>query len=123
MYLALSNKWSKLRREPRTATGKEFCGVTMLFVIEGIDGTDGVQKRAAHHEAHYAHMVCAAEQGIRIVLAGPLLQDDGETPMASLIIVEAVDRATVEAFQQRDPFHLEGIWRKTTIRLYRGRSS
>jgi uncharacterized protein len=92
----------------------------MLFVIEGVDGADGLQKRVAHYEAHYAHMVRAQEQGVRIVIAGPLLRDDGETPVASLIIVEAADRATVEAFQRSDPFHREGVWQKTVIRPYRG---
>lgn len=95
----------------------------MLFAIEGVDGANGVQKRAVHHEAHHAHMLRAVEQGVRIVIAGPLLQDDGETPTASLVIVEAADRATVEAFQQRDPFHVEGVWQKTVIRPYRGRGA
>jgi uncharacterized protein YciI len=52
---------------------------------------------------------------VRIVMSGPLVADDGETMIGSLFLVDAADRATVEAFNRADPFHAAGIWERVTI--------
>jgi uncharacterized protein YciI len=35
--------------------------------------------------------------------------------IGSLFLVEAEDRATVEAFNRADPFNAAGIWERVTI--------
>jgi uncharacterized protein YciI len=44
----------------------------------------------------------STEEGVHVLTAGPLVADDSETPIGSLFIVEAKDRATVEAFCRVD---------------------
>ena len=95
----------------------------MLFAIMTTDCAGSAEKRAFHHEAHYAHMMGAETQGVTIVLAGPLLQDDEKTPMGSLIIVEAAGRSIVGAFWQRDPFFLQGVWQTVVVYPFLGRSA
>jgi uncharacterized protein YciI len=51
-------------------------------------------------------------------LSGPLVADDGKTMIGSLMIVEAPDRATVEAFNRADPFHAAGLWEKVNITAF-----
>ena len=53
--------------------------------------------------------------GVKIVMSGPLVADDGKTMIGSFFLVEAPSRAEVEAFHQSDPFLAAGIWKNVTI--------
>ncbi len=73
----------------------------MLFLIQAWDKADSLSQRLAHLEAHRAHL-SAHKQRIR--LAGPMLDEAGETPIGSLIVIEAEDAEEARAFLQADPF-------------------
>jgi hypothetical protein len=49
------------------------------------------------------------------VTADTLVADDGETPLGSIIIVDAADRATVDTFTRSDPYHVNGVWERVAI--------
>ena len=87
----------------------------MLFVIHATDKKDGMPTRAKFYRAHRTHLDHATAEGVHVLTAGPLVADDGETPIGSLFIVEAEDRATVEAFCRVDPYRVDGVWE--TVRL------
>jgi uncharacterized protein YciI len=53
-----------------------------------------------------------------MVMSGPLVSDDGKTMIGSLMILEAPDRAAIEAFHRADPFHAAGIWEKVNITAF-----
>jgi uncharacterized protein len=52
---------------------------------------------------------------VRILISGPLTADDGETMIGSLFLVEAPNRAAVDAFHAGDPFKAAGIWHQVNI--------
>jgi uncharacterized protein YciI len=56
--------------------------------------------------------------GVAIIISGPLVADDGTSMIGSLMILEAPDRATVEAFNRADPFDAAGIWEKVDINAF-----
>jgi uncharacterized protein YciI len=87
----------------------------MLFVIHALDGDGGLAKRAVHGDAHRAHIAGAASYGVKIVISGPLVKDDGETMIGSLIVIEAENREAAERFNASDPYHLAGVFEKVTI--------
>jgi uncharacterized protein YciI len=89
--------------------------MTTLFAIHALDKTDGLPERLAHYDAHKVFLADTSAHGVRIVMSGPLMSDDGERMIGSLFLVEAADRATVEAFNRADPFHAAGIWQAVTI--------
>lgn len=89
--------------------------MTTLFAIHALDKRDALPVRLAHYDAHKAFLSDTSAHGVRIVMSGPLLSDDGERMIGSLFLVEAADRATVEAFHRADPFHAAGIWQAVTI--------
>ncbi len=91
----------------------------MLFCIHGIDAADAMPRRMEHYDGHRAHLAKAEGMGVRIVMSGPLVADDGQTPMGSLLIVEAESRAAVETYQHADPFYIAGIWEKFTITAFK----
>jgi len=87
----------------------------MLFVIHAKDKPGALPTRLANYDAHRAFLSDTSPHGVRIVMSGPLVADDETTMIGSLFIVEASDRATVERFNQVDPFNLAGIWDNVAI--------
>ena len=90
----------------------------MLFAIHALDGKDGLRLRATAQEAHTAHLKTAADYGVKLVMSGPLVEDDGATMKGSLLVVEAEGRANVERFNQADPYHAAGVWDTVTITAF-----
>lgn len=81
----------------------------MLIAIHAID--DAAVQRQPYYEGHKAHLTRAESYGVKLVIGGPLLSDDGRTPVGSLMIFEAMDKASVLRFNADDPFKTNGVWR------------
>ena len=80
----------------------------MLFVIHATDRRDGMATRAKFYRAHRIHLDEADKHNVDVVTAGTLLAADGETPVGSVFVIDAKDRAATEAFARRP---LPGQWR------------
>jgi uncharacterized protein YciI len=98
----------------------------MLFAIHALDGDAGPEglalpRRLASQDAHKAHLSTAAAYGVSIVMAGPLVEDDGATMKGSLLIVDADRRDAVEAFNAADPYRTAGVWGEVTITAFQKR--
>ena len=50
--------------------------------------------------------------------AGTLVADDGETPVGSIFVIDAKDRATVDGFVRSDPYHVNRVWETVLIHGY-----
>lgn len=87
----------------------------MLFAIHGLDRAGALPTRLANYDAHKAFLADTSAYGVRIVMSGPLTDDDGTTMIGSLFIVEAQDRAAVVAFNAADPFRKADLWEQVTI--------
>lgn len=92
-----------------------------LYVLHAIDRAGALPLRLEHYAAHRAFLENVDAQGITLVMSGPLQSDDGETMTGSLFIIEAPDRATVEAFAQADPFSRENVWGELSITRFHRR--
>jgi uncharacterized protein len=87
----------------------------MLFVVHALDKPGMLPTRLGHYDAHRAFLSDSEKHGVRIVMSGPLVGEDGETMIGSLFVLEAADRATVERFNRADPFNCAAIWDRVTI--------
>jgi uncharacterized protein len=85
------------------------------FVLTCTDHPSALDRRMAAREAHLAYVQTRRDM---VRLAGPLLNDAGEMA-GSLFIMEAEDRAAVEAFVASDPYSLAGVFQKTEIRPFK----
>jgi uncharacterized protein YciI len=90
----------------------------MLFVVHALDRSDALPTRAKNYRAHRAHLDQAKAEGMEVVSAGPLVADDGETPIGSLLVFDAKDRGAVEGFCRADPYQMNGVWEKVQIHAY-----
>jgi uncharacterized protein YciI len=87
----------------------------MFFVLHAFDKAGALPTRLANYDAHKAFLADTSPHGISIIMSGPLVADDGKTMIGSLMILEAPDRASVEAFNRADPFFAAGIWERVNI--------
>ena len=90
----------------------------MLFAIFCIDKPGMMETRKATMPAHIEYL---GTDPIKVVVSGPLVSDDGASIVGSLFIVEAENRAAVEAFQSGDPLVAAGIWETVEVRAFEKR--
>lgn len=86
--------------------------LAMLFALRCIDKPDGQHVRQSNRPEHLAYL---EERAGQILYGGPLLAEDGETSVGSLLIIEAPDRAAAEAFAAGDPFGKAGLFASVEI--------
>jgi uncharacterized protein len=84
----------------------------MHFIIHCLDKPGSIDKRRAHFEAHKAYV---AASPIKVVISGPLVAEDNETPIGSCFLVEAADLAQVETLNRNDPFYKADLWGSISI--------
>ena len=87
----------------------------MLFSIYCIDKPGMLETRKAAMPAHVEYL---AKAPVTVRMSGPLVEDDGETIIGSLYIVEAPDRDAVDAFQRDDPLVAADIWERVEVRAF-----
>src|SRR5437870_13918211 len=90
----------------------------MLFVIHATDFKDRMDTRAKFYRAHRIHLDQAEQYNVDVATAGTLVADDGETPIGSIFVIDAKDRAVVDAFVNSDPYHVNGVWGAVQIHVY-----
>jgi uncharacterized protein YciI len=84
----------------------------MTYVVHCLDKPGATKLRLSKYGDHKAYL---SSSSIKTVISGPLLDDDGETMIGSLFIVEAPTKADVEAFNREDPFAKAGVWERISI--------
>lgn len=94
----------------------------MLFAIHAIDAPEAPAIREKIYAQHAAHLKAQGDFGVTLVMGGPLIKDDGNGSVGSLMLVEAPDRATVETFNSADPFAKNGVWAKVQITRFEKRT-
>ena len=90
----------------------------MHFVIHAVDRPDGLDVRAKHYRAHRIHLDRAGDYGVSVMTAGTLVAEDRETPVGSLFVLEAPNRASIDAFTDSDPYRVNGVWEKVDVHYY-----
>ena len=88
----------------------------MQFMIYCQDKPGHSEVRAANRSAHLAYIEGFTKD---IVIAGPLLTEDGATMIGSLLLMEFPSRAEAEAFSGGDPYRKAGLFQNVTITPWR----
>ncbi|WP_297494395.1 YciI family protein [Acidocella sp.] len=94
-----------------------------IFAVHAIDRPGTLQLRLDHYGAHRAYVEDQEAQGITVILSGPLQSDDGELMTGSLFVLEACDRAPIDAFVAHDPFTQHGVWGEVRISRFHPRKT
>jgi uncharacterized protein len=86
-----------------------------LFVMTCLDHEGALDRRMNVREAHLAWV---RERMAMVKVAGPLLDEAGDM-IGSMFVLEAKDRAAVEAFAADDPYGRAGLFQSVEIRPWR----
>ncbi len=88
----------------------------MKYVLICEDRKDSLEVRLGNRDRHLAYL---GELGDRVSLAGPMLSDDGESMVGSVLIIEADSAAEIQTIADNDPYALAGLFEQVTIRPFR----
>jgi hypothetical protein len=88
----------------------------MHYAAICLDKPNSLQIRLANRAAHLDYL---RAQAATMKVCGPLLADDGETMIGSLLIIEAPDRKAAEAILAKDPYRKAGLFASSELRPWR----
>ena len=88
----------------------------MLYAFHMIDRAGAADLRARIRPEHKAYLAAVAE---RIAFAGPLLDDDAQTMLGSLLVIDFADREAALAWLRDEPFTRAGVYASTQVHAFR----
>ena len=91
----------------------------MLFAIYCLDKPFSAALRAVTRDEHLAFI--AAAEAVHVHVAGPLLNEDGQKMIGSMLIVECDTLENVQAWAANDPYRRVGLFEVADIRPWKGR--
>lgn len=86
-----------------------------LYAFYGLDKPGALELRKATRPEHLAWI---ATFGGAVTVGGPMLADDGETPIGSLIVMEFDSLETAKATFAQDPYAKAGLWATADVRPF-----
>jgi uncharacterized protein len=90
--------------------------IAMLFIIDCLDKAGYENVRKDYRQAHLDYLKGFKDQ---VIAAGPILSDDGEHMIGSLLILDFADRLLAERFAANDPYAKAELFESVTIRRWR----
>jgi uncharacterized protein YciI len=88
----------------------------MLFLVQCTDKPNAGTLRPDTRPAHLRYLDGFMAE---IVIAGPTLAADHQTPTGSVFIVDMRDAQAVERFCRNDPYAKAGLFERTEIQPFR----
>ena len=87
----------------------------MLYALLCTDKPNSTDLRAKIRPDHLAYL---ASLGDALKFAGPFL-DDAQSPIGSLVMIEADDRNAAERLAKNDPYNIAGLFQSVEIKAWR----
>jgi uncharacterized protein YciI len=87
----------------------------MLFALLCTDKPQGLELRMSVRPDHLKYL---ESLGGALKAAGPFTTDEG-SPIGSLVIIEAVDRAAAKAMADNDPYAKAGLFASVEIKPWK----
>ncbi|MDO9277439.1 MAG: YciI family protein [Polaromonas sp.] len=79
----------------------------MIYIFHLLDKPDRATLRQSVRPEHKIYLAAVAD---RIAFAGPLLADDGQTMVGSLLAIDFESRQAADAWLASEPFNLAGLY-------------
>jgi uncharacterized protein YciI len=87
----------------------------MPYAVHYLDRADAGDIRQQHREAHIAYR---KGLGDKLLLAGPLLSEDGK-PIGSLVLLEAGSLPEADNVARSDPYAVAGLFDQVLVHGYK----
>jgi uncharacterized protein len=89
--------------------------IAVLYAVITTDKPNSLELRVKHRPAHVEFL---KSLGDAVKAAGPFLDSKGDM-MGGMVVIEAPDRAAVEAIVAKDPFTAVDLFSKVEIRAWK----
>jgi uncharacterized protein YciI len=86
-----------------------------MFVVWASDRAGALAARQQVREAHRARLRAPQPHAVQVLLAGPTF-DEASQMNGTMLVVQADDRAAVQAFIDDDPYVAAGVYGAVEIR-------
>jgi len=86
--------------------------MSVQYIIRSFDKADGLDIRLANRDKHVEYV---KSQSVKLLLAGPLMDEETNNPIGTLLIVEADNRDAVENYAENDPYNKAGLFSESKI--------
>ena len=90
----------------------------MIFMFYILDKADSPALRAPLRQLHRAYIGQVAE---RVAFAGPLVTDDGQTIIGSLLALDFPDREAARQWIDGEPYARGGVYQSIQIHAFNNR--
>lgn len=95
----------------------------MLYIINGEDAPDSLEKRMNARPAHLERLKALQNEG-RLILAGPCPAIDNPEPgpagfSGSLIVAEFASLEAAQSWAQSDPYVITGVFSKVIVKPFK----
>jgi uncharacterized protein YciI len=87
----------------------------MIYIFHLLDKPGASELRQRIRPQHKAYLGEVAE---RIAFAGPLMADDGETMVGSLLAIDFPDREAARVWLAQEPFTKAGVYAGSTVHAF-----
>ena len=87
-----------------------------MFAVTCKDKPGHLQTRLDNRAAHLEY---AKGAGAKMIIGGPMLSDDGQTMIGSMLVLDVADRADLDAFLANDPYAKAGLFESVTVTRYK----
>lgn len=84
----------------------------MIFAFHLIDRPGAGDLRQRARPEHKAYLAAVAD---RIAFAGPLTEDDGQTMIGSLLVIDFDDREAAMRWMMEEPFTKAGLYQQVSV--------
>jgi|LGVF01.2.fsa_nt_gb uncharacterized protein YciI len=88
----------------------------MRYAIFAMDHDNSLELRKELRQAHIDYL---KGHTIQVETAGPLVAENGETPIGSLIIIDAENRAAAVFYSDDDPYTKAGLFKDVRIEAFK----
>ncbi|MSO71382.1 MAG: YciI family protein [Alphaproteobacteria bacterium] len=88
----------------------------MLWSIHCLDRPNGLELRMQTRPKHLEYLAAVKD---KIMFCGPMMSENSQEMLGSLLIVNVASRAAAESFSENDPYAAAGLFESVVIRRLR----
>lgn len=89
----------------------------MLISIYCIDAEGSAEPRQSSLNEHLAHIEGNMD---KFKVAGPIMNEQGNQAIGSLLIVDLESLAAAQSFIESDPYYSAGVWAEVRVETFLG---
>jgi uncharacterized protein YciI len=115
----VQKRWYIHRWLPRSPYSWRDCPRTkghMQAMFHALDQPGAGALRQKFREAHEAYFTKHASM---VMARGPLVTDDGEQPIGSVLLLDVPDMDAARAFMEQEPFYSNGVYKDINFHRWR----